>query len=284
MNEVNKKDSEKKESRIASLWALAEKITDKLMSDSRVESVWVFGSLARGEADEFSDLDMAALIEKSRFSEFMQESREDKWASLGAEGWMDKWGDKFITKDIPFSVDYLTLDRISTCGWDELEQVECVLAGIVHSKAMYDPKGALKRLKKRFSVYPEQLRRRRIVQLDDDIAMYAYLAEIEIRRKDYVKASYFLRDATRQLAYLLFPLNGRYLVSKRNILDRVTDLSNVPNGFSDLLLSVLFDLKPDESTMNSASKSVTQMLQYLQKNFDYLKFRKEFPIWASKKP
>ena len=60
---------EKKEARITFLWALAEKIADKLRGDSRVESIWVLGSLARGEADEFSDLDMAALIEESGLSE-----------------------------------------------------------------------------------------------------------------------------------------------------------------------------------------------------------------------
>jgi len=277
-------DSREKKARITFLWRLAEKIAENLRSDPRVESIWVSGSLAREEADGFSDLDMAALIQKSKFSEFMQESRKEKWLSLGAEGWMDGWGDKFVIKGIPFTLDYLTLDRIMNCGWDELEYIEWVLAGILYSKVICDPGGTLKRLKKEFSVYPEQLRKRRILQLDDDIAMYTYLAEIEIKRKDYVNAAYYLRNAASQMAHLLFPINGQYFVSKSNLLGRISKLDKVPNGFCEQFMSILFDLKPVEASMTMALTSMTSTLEDLRKNFDYMKFRDELPVWASKKP
>ena len=258
-----------KDERISFLWSLAEKIADQLRSDFRVESVWVCGSLARDEADEFSDLDMAALIKQSSFSEFIQESREEKWFSLGAEGWMDEWGDKFTVKGVCFSIDYITLDRILKCGWEELEHVEWILGGIVHSKIMYDPNGTLKRLKEEFSVYPEQLRKRRIVKLDDDAAMYAYLAECEIKRKYYVKAAYFLRNSIILLAHLLFSLNDKYFLSKRNLLDRINKFNNVPKRFSELFMSILFDLKPNEESMNLALKSIIEIQEHLRKTFDY---------------
>lgn len=53
----------RKQDRIDFSWALAERIANKLKTDSRVEAIWVSGSLARNEADEYNDLDMAALIE-----------------------------------------------------------------------------------------------------------------------------------------------------------------------------------------------------------------------------
>jgi len=239
----NDSELERKQERIAFLWALAEKIADKLKTDPRVESIWVSSSLSRGEADEFSDLDMAALIEKSTFSDSMRENRRQKWLAFGAEGWTDRRGDKFVVQGVPFTVDYLTLNRILRCGWDELEYVEWIIAGIVYSEVMYDPKSTLKRLKEEFLVYPEQLRKRRILQLDDNVAMYTYLAKREIKRRDYINASYHLRNAITQLAHLLFPLNGQYLVSKRSLLDRVNKLNRVPRGFLNYF-------RPYSSTLN----------------------------------
>ena len=74
-------DSNKRRDRIASLWGLAEKISNELKKDPRIVAIWAFGSLARGEADEFSDLDMAAYVEEDKFKEFMRESREEMWKS-----------------------------------------------------------------------------------------------------------------------------------------------------------------------------------------------------------
>lgn len=274
-------DPNKKRDRITSLWELAEKIANELKSDPRIVAIWVFGSLVRGEADEFSDLDMAALVEEDKFQEFMMESREEKWKSkLEAHpNSADRWGDNIVTQDICISIDYLTLDRIFKCEWNELKNVDAILGGILSSRIMYDPKGILKGLKQELAVYPEQLRKRRILILDDGAATYAFLAEREIKRKDYVNAAYYLRIAIQQLTYLLFPLNSQYLVSKRNLLDRLRNLINVPKGFSELFQFVLYDLKPDETTMNSALKSILEMLEYLRKSYDLEKIQKEFPRW-----
>jgi len=190
----------KKRNRIASLWELAERITNELRSDPRIVAVWVFGSLSRGEADVFSDLDMAALVEEDKFHEFMRESREEKWISkLKADAWTDKWGDNIVVRDICISINYAALDRIYKCEWDELEHVEVILGGILYSRIMYDPRGTLKELKHRLTIYPEQIRKRRILVLDDKVATSTFLAEREIKRKDYVNAAYFLRIAIQQL-------------------------------------------------------------------------------------
>lgn len=108
---ANALDHNRKGDRIASLWGLVEKITNELRSDPRIIAVWVFGSLARGEADEFSDLDMAALVEEDKFQEFVRESREEKWmAKLEADASTDKWGDNIFARDICITVNYLTPD------------------------------------------------------------------------------------------------------------------------------------------------------------------------------
>ena len=159
-----------------------------------------------------------------------------------------------------------------------LNALEWILGGISCSKSVYDPKATLKRLKKEFSLYPEQLRKRRILQLDDDAAMYAFSAEREIKRKDYCGAAYYLRNANRQLAHSLFPLNGQYFISKKNLIDRINNLDKVPKRFSKIFRPVLFDLKPDEASMNLALKSIIGMLQNLRRNFHYLRFREEFPV------
>lgn len=174
-------NSDDKRDRIASLWRLAEKITAQLKADSRVESVWVWGSLARDEADRFSDLDLAALIDVNGYSQFMRESRKDMWLGLDVEWRKDSWGDSCITKNVPFHVDYLTPERIHECEWEELEYAERILGGIIRSKPMYDPKGTLEALKRNYSVYPEQLRKRRILKADDDAAMYAFWQNERLR-------------------------------------------------------------------------------------------------------
>lgn len=141
-----------------------------------------YGSLVPfPEADEFSDLDMAALVEEDKFQEFMRESREKKWISkLKADARTDKWEDNIVVRDICIRINYLTLVRIYKCEWDELEHVEEILGGILSSRIMYDPRGILKELKQRLTIYPEQLRKRRILVLEDKVTTSTFLAERNI--------------------------------------------------------------------------------------------------------
>ena len=108
-------------------WALAEKIADKLKNDSGVEAIWVCGSFGRGDADEFSDLDMIVLVEESSFLEFTEQSRKEKWISIGARwDWdVDQEGNKgpymrdsFVIGDACIYIEYV--ERILKCGWNEL--------------------------------------------------------------------------------------------------------------------------------------------------------------------
>ena len=170
------------------------------------------------------------------------------------------------------------VERILKCGWNELEHTEWLLGGIVNSKIVYDPKNKMNRLKEEFAAYPERLRKMRIIKLSDDAAMYNWFVKNQIKRGDYVAAAHYLRNAVLHMAYLLFPLNGKYFLTERNLIQRVINLDNVPEGFNNLFRSILFDLKPDEESINLALKSSIRMLENLQKSFDYLRFRREFGI------
>ena len=155
------------EDRIDYLLGIARRVSDKLRSDPRIEAIWVCGSVGREEADEFSDLDVVVLIHETSFLEFVKESRNRKWASLGAR--FEYFRDGFTAQDNEckdslmidntcLSVQYFTLDRIMNCGWNDLEHVEWVLGGILHSEVMHDPTKILEKLRGEFEVYPEQLR------------------------------------------------------------------------------------------------------------------------------
>jgi predicted nucleotidyltransferase len=51
--------------------ALLQRITDTLASDGRVRAVWLSGSFGRGEADEWSDLDLHLAVDDERFGELL---------------------------------------------------------------------------------------------------------------------------------------------------------------------------------------------------------------------
>jgi len=105
------------------LLKLALRISDMLKNDPRVEAIWVCGSVGRGEADEFSDLDIMVSIEEGSLLEFVKRSRSRKWAVLGArtnsfpDGFTapaNECRDEIVVDDTCVSVEYTTLDADST--------------------------------------------------------------------------------------------------------------------------------------------------------------------------
>ena len=63
----------------------------------------------------------------------------------------------------------------------------------------------------------------------------------------------------------------------------MSSLDRTPKGFTNLFLSIMFGIKPNEESMMHALNSAIETLENLRETFDYTKYREEFPVWASKR-
>ena len=52
--------------------AVAEEIAERLLRDLPAEEVWLFGSQARGEANQDSDMDILAIVEESEMPAYQR--------------------------------------------------------------------------------------------------------------------------------------------------------------------------------------------------------------------
>ncbi|KON91934.1 DNA polymerase III subunit beta [Rossellomorea marisflavi] len=73
-------------------WIAVEAITESLKKDKRVKSIFLKGSMGRGEEDEFSDVDLYCLVEQGDLASFVQ----DRLRHLEAYGKLLFHDDLFI--------------------------------------------------------------------------------------------------------------------------------------------------------------------------------------------
>lgn len=244
--------------------ALAERIAEHLASVPDVVALVLGGSLARGRATPTSDVDIGLYYYPARppsittlervAAELDDSGSGDAVTNFGGWGpWVN--GGAWLTIE-GYRVDwiYRDLDKVErvfiACERGEIARhiqpghphgfhTHIYLGEVHYSRSLFDPAGALARLKGRVERYPEQLAK----ALIETYSWQAYTAlgasEKSVARVESAYVAGCLFECAYSLTQVLFALNRRFFVNEKGALTEVQTFDRVPVDFANTVHEVL---------------------------------------------
>jgi len=204
--------------------SIVDQISSKLRTQSDVEGVLLFGSVAEGKVTKRSDIDIMVMVKERR-----PYYRDCKFV----EGiWLEQY--------------FNTYENLkSTIERKELTHVYMFKDG----KILHDPRGKMAELKQTatrivegYKVSEEDLEKERLqIQLliDDLLDMY--------EMGDLDSAIFYMYDNQHIVLYKLFTMiDNRFLPKFKEIYSRFDELTVKPSNFNQLIRDVFFAFEPEK--------------------------------------
>jgi len=235
------KDVDKLSSKLATLREASRLVCERVLKNrSDIIAVYVVGSVARGNIHEQSDVDMCVLTKHGDNPE------RENYIELSC------------SVDVVYAPLHLWKERLYHGVGSEWE---IDASNIVDSLILYDPDGFIQKTKKELETYPEEKRRKNILQIYDKMGWFGEAVWYHFTNKNYDIESIFSKFYAMQALKILFPLNQVYLKSDKHIFKQVEELKEKPANYLQKCLSLLWfknqDVNHDEATwiINSVSET-----------------------------
>ena len=263
---------------------LVKSLAERLSGINGVKAVVLGGSHARGRARPESDIDLGIFysetapfsVEKIReLSQAINDAPAPvvtdfygwgPWVNGGA--WLTVGGQRvdFIYRNLE------QVERVITdaeAGRYEVHYLQqppfgffsgIYLGEIAVCIPLFDPEGAVDRLKRRVTEYPEALRRRLVQD-------YLFMAEFTLTafaskfaaREDVYGTAACLTRAVNELVTALFALNRRYPINDKTALAEVAEFERAPREFRLRAQKALAHLGTEAAELNAAIESIAQL-------------------------
>ncbi len=185
------------------------KIVENLKKKKNVIGIFLAGSFARKEAHQFSDIDLYVLT-KRKVKKTLSDPFDPLHITFLTQKDLEK---RFRDQDWIFS--------------------RCL---ILNGKIFYDPKGILKKLKKKAKKYPEDIRQ---FELRANVFHSKYQlsrAKYALLKKDFPSAVYFLMRCAQEILFFFYVLNKMYLPSERKIFEERKKIKIKPKNFEKKII------------------------------------------------
>jgi predicted nucleotidyltransferase len=210
--------------RVAHFRQVAEELASKIAAYNEVAGIMFIGGLVRGFADEFSDIDIVALLKRRN------EDLRKKLVKL----WLDK--ERLSNIEIDFEVHSIGDFKKQT--WDEVDRWEFSKAKIV-----FDPNGETKKVLEEKLKVSKHFWIRRIVLCTEYLKWYCCpakkdvgtIAEVWIKRGDLTSAHHCLNYATELIIKLIFAINKEFLPAPKWRLFQSYNLEWLPKNYKKLI-------------------------------------------------
>lgn len=273
--------------RIAAKHALALAVAERLASIPGIVAVSLGGSLARGRAQQGSDIDIGLYYRGENRPEL--EQLREAAVELGGAGeavtpfggwgpWID--GGAWLTLDGE-QVDwiYRDLNRVEEVltraregkvaryvqpGHPHGFHEHIYLAEVYYSRMLSDAEGALGQLQERLAVYPHRLR----ASLAESYLWQAEFA-LDVSKKSvargesgYVAGCLF--EAVYCLVQVLYALNERYFINEKGALTELERFASCPPGFVKEVSEVLGHVGTDAETLERSRRRMARLLAAVQ--------------------
>lgn len=235
----------------------------------KTQAVIVVGSLARGQTDEFSDLDMSVLYETMPTNDEIAAGR----AALVAAEWRrfpgaeaDALADSFRMNDIECQVVHCLVSRLekdlsAVLEEHATEHEKHVIAGGILDAQPLSGHGLLDDWKRRLSVYPEELTQA-MVQVHLDFRPLWIVEQRLARRDAPLLVQQFLQDDVMKILGALSGLNKIFPELHYKRLDSyIARMPHTPLDLSARLRRIL-TAEPAEATatLGSVVKNLLAMV------------------------
>jgi predicted nucleotidyltransferase len=271
---------------------LAREVAGRVGELDGVVAVALGGSLARGRADDRSDVDLGIYYDPARpFS--VEELRalatelDDRHAPelVGFGGWGPwinggAWTHVRGTKLDLLYRDLRLVDQVLddctagrfTCDYQPGHPhgfCSHIYAGEVHhALALHDPAGALAERAARTSRYPPALRSAIVRRFLWEAGLAVSTAAGAAGRGDLAYVSGCLFRAVACLVQVLFAVNGRWLVNEKGAVAEAAGLPRTPPGFATDAAAVLSGLRPDPATLVAALEGMSELTAQVREVVD----------------
>ncbi|MBC7073963.1 DUF4037 domain-containing protein, partial [Candidatus Parcubacteria bacterium] len=185
------------------------KVIEKLKKKKNVLGIFLAGSFARKETHEFSDIDLYVLTKRK-----VKKTLSDPFD--------------------PLHISFLTQKELEK----RFEDTDWIFSRclILNGKIFYDPKGILKKLKKKAKKYPENIRQ---FELKANVVHSKYQlsrAKYALSKNDLPSAVYFLMKCAQEILFFFYVLNRMYLPSERKIFELRNKIKIKPKNFEQRII------------------------------------------------
>ncbi|MEM3153769.1 MAG: nucleotidyltransferase domain-containing protein [Candidatus Bathyarchaeia archaeon] len=214
--------------RIARFRRVAADFASQIAAHKGVAGILFLGGLARGFADEFSDLDVLVLL-KNR-----DEDLKRKLVGI----WRD--AERRHRIEIDFEIHFI--EDFKAYSWDDADRWEFLKAKIV-----FDPEGEAKKVLDEKLKVSENFWKKRVVVCAEYLKWYccpvrkgsSTVAEVWIKRGDLTSAHYCLNYGVELLIRLIFALNKEFWPAPKWRLFHSYSLKWLPKNYSRLIREAL---------------------------------------------
>lgn len=248
---------------VEGLKVVARRAAERLAVVDGVAAVVMGGSLARGEADARSDVDLGVYYHRDRpldvealrglARELDDRHPPDAVTDIGGWGpWINGGGWLLIDG---LRVDWLyrdltlVADTIADCeagrfashyqpGHPHAFHTHMLMGEVFHGAALVDRDGAFGALKQRAALYPPALRRA-VMHGVWEAGFSLEVAAKAIARNDVFHVAGCLFRSAACMVQALFARNDRYFVNEKRALDAVEGFAARPEGFTATVREIL---------------------------------------------
>jgi len=181
----------------------------KLKERKNVQGIFLAGSYGRKEQHQFSDIDLYVIVEKP-----VKKDLKDPWK--------------------PLHTIYLTIDQLKK----RFRQMDWIFSRslVLSGKILYDPGGAIKKLKKEIKPYPEDIRQFELRANVLHAKMQLSRAEYAFKKRDLPSTIYFIIKCAEEILFFFYVFNKMYLESERKLFEDRKKIKNKPKNFEKRLI------------------------------------------------
>ena len=262
---------------------LAREVAGRVGELDGVVAVAVGGSLARGRADDRSDVDLGIYYDPARpfpveglraLATELDDRHAPELVGFGAWGPWINGGAWTRVRGIKLDLLYRDLrlvDRVLddcaagrfTCDYQPGHPhgfCSHIYAGEVHhALALHDPAGALAERRARTSPYPPALATAIVRRFLWEAGFAVTTAAGPAARGDLAYVSGCLFRAVACLVQVLFAVNGRWFVNEKGSVAEAAALPRTPPGFATDVEAALSGLRSEPATLAAALEAMSEL-------------------------
>lgn len=233
--------------------ALSDRVIEDLKSHPKIVGISLQGSLASGEQDEFSDINLDILVWRNW--EDLEQVRKDfeKMVRVSPKPEPDTrkkrgyalsfdWGIRIIRKYI-FDFNF---EPVETYTAPEIERIlSCERLGttgirdIVEGQVLYDPKNFFAEFKRKLQDYPMKLSRRIAQERLWCLRKDYFMIKTSIGRRDRYSTALSTTQFSEDAGHLLFALNREWHPGTKRLARSLAKLKILPPDYPSLVEKAL---------------------------------------------
>lgn len=254
---------------------LAKEVTNTIKPLKEIKSISIYGAVALGFQDKYSDIDLVALCDEipkiEKRKKILDRLKNTRFIDIPNKSGMDY----FVYKETDISIEYKKIKEFERLirefkkGEIIFEQFSTVISKFYFGKSLYDPKGIFRRLKKKV---PKPKFNIGIIGLVDylnktcngDVGPIGDRLKKAIERKNLINIHLEFSSLINAIIIVLYTLNGFYYLTPKWVPSYIKKMKLKPKN-TEKKLNELSRLGNSPSLINKKRRILKSLVEDLNK-------------------